>query len=240
MTSWPPPLSCFVTGTDTGVGKTLISAALLHWLARQGWRSAGFKPVAAGTELIEGRYTNEDVQTLRVASSVPLSDAEVGPCQFKAACAPHIAAALENRIIDRSAILQAAHGLARRSDALVIEGVGGFRVPLGEDWDTADLAQDLELPVILVVGLRLGCINHALLTADAVRARGLRLMGWVGNMIDPDMPWCDENITSLTRRLSHQYAAPRLGLVPWLPCANAAQASAYLDETALRSLFPVP
>ncbi|MES2877968.1 MAG: dethiobiotin synthase, partial [Pseudomonadota bacterium] len=189
MTTPAPLHGCFVTGTDTDVGKTRISAALLYWLAQQGRLSAGFKPVAAGTSLIDGQWVNEDVRALREASSLTVSDTEVGPFQFEAACAPHIAAALQHRAIDRAAILRAAQVLAARADLLVVEGAGGFCVPLGDDWDSADLACDMNLPVVLVVGLRLGCINHALLTAQAVRARGLKLAGWVGNSVSPAMPW---------------------------------------------------
>ncbi len=255
---------CFVTGTDTEVGKTRISAALLYWCAQQGWRSAGLKPVAAGTSLaptlgtgvsslppegaqtglgrpgaglIDGQPVNEDVRALREASSLALTDAEVGPLQFQAACAPHIAAALEGRSIERGVILQAAGQLAARADVLVVEGVGGFRVPLGPDWDSADLAVDLGLPVLLVVGLRLGCINHALLTAEAIRARGLRLAGWVGNRIVPDMPWADENVATLRDWLWRQHGTPCLGVVPWLAEPGPAAAAAHLDPAALRAVF---
>jgi dethiobiotin synthetase len=228
---------CFVTGTDTEVGKTRISAALLHWLAQTGWSSAGFKPVAAGTSQIDGHWVNEDVRALRQASSLALSDAEVGPCQLETACAPHIAAALQNQAIDRTAILRAAQALASRTDLLVVEGVGGFCVPLSPDWDTADLACDFQLPVLLVVGLRLGCINHALLTAEAVRARGLQLAGWVGNSVEPAMPWLDENAATLRQRLLQQHGAPCLGLVPWLAQPTPAKVAAHLDAAALTSVF---
>lgn len=233
-----PLQGCFVTGTDTEVGKTRISAALLYWLAQSGWRSAGFKPVAAGTTLINGQWVNEDVHALREASSQVLTDAEVGPLQFEAACAPHIAATRQGQTIDRAVILRAAHALAARVDMLVIEGVGGFCVPLGPDWDSADLACDMNLPVLLVVGLRLGCINHALLTAEAVRVRGLNLAGWVGNSVALDMPWVDENVATLRHRLRQQYGAPCLGLVPWLTEPSPANVAAHLDATALRTVFP--
>ncbi|MEO9228426.1 MAG: dethiobiotin synthase [Devosia sp.] len=236
-----PLYGCFVTGTDTEIGKTRISAALLHWLAQSGRRCAGLKPVSAGTDVIDGQWVNEDVRALRDAGSVALTDVEVGPLQFEAACAPHIAAALEGRFIDRAAILNAARALAARADVLVVEGIGGFCVPLGADWDTADLARDLGLPVVLVVGLRLGCINHTLLTAQAIRARGLRLAGWVGNSVVRDMPWADENVATLRDWLGRQHGAPCLGVVPWLADPSPAAVAAHLDATALRALFaPVP
>jgi dethiobiotin synthetase len=237
MSQTLPLRGCFVTGTDTEVGKTRISAALLHWGAQQGWRSAGFKPVAAGTSLIDGQWFNDDVRALREASSIELSDAEVGPFQFEAACAPHIAAVQEGQAIDRAAILRAAQALANRAELLVVEGVGGFCVPLGDDWDSADLACDLALPVILVVGLRLGCINHALLTAQAVRARGLRLAGWICNAVDAHMPWAHENIACLRERLWQQHQAPCLGLVPWLDQPTPAAIAAHLDTAALHTIF---
>jgi dethiobiotin synthetase len=235
----PTPRGCFVSGTDTGVGKTLVSAALLHWCARQGWRSAGLKPVAAGLELVDGVLCNDDVRALRQASSLDLTDAEVGPNQFALACAPHIAAQREGRAIDRGAILRCASGLAQRADVLVVEGLGGFRVPLGADWDTADMACDLDLPVVLVVGLRLGCINHALLSAEAVHARGLRLAGWVGNMMDSSMPWLDENMAWLREHMKRQHQADCLGLVPHLAEPSAPVVAGFLNEVALDSILGV-
>ena len=231
---------CFVTGTDTEVGKTRISAGLLHWFAQSGLRCAGLKPVAAGMNLIDGVAVNDDVRALRAASSVVMNDAEVGPCQLGAPCAPHIAAALEGRQIDREALRRAAQALAGRVDMLVVEGVGGFCVPLGPGWDSADLAMDLALPVVLVVGLRMGCINHALLSADAVRVRGLALAGWIGNGIDPDMPWRRENVATLTYELDRRHQALCLGVVPCLPVASAAAVAAHLDSAALRRVFAVP
>lgn len=237
MTPTTPLHGCFVTGTDTDVGKTRISAALLHWCAQQGWRSAGFKPVAAGTRVIDGQCVNEDVRALRAASSLAMTDAEAGPFQFDAACAPHIAAALQGQIIDRAALLRAAHALAARAEVLVVEGAGGFCVPLGDGWDSADLAGDLQLPVLLIVGLRLGCLNHALLTAQAIRTRGLHLAGWIGNSVSPAMHWIDENVAALRQRLHQQHGAPCLGLVPWLAEPSPAAVAAHLDDAALRTLF---
>jgi dethiobiotin synthetase len=235
MNAPQPMLACFVTGTDTEIGKTRISAGLLHGFARQGLRSAGLKPVAAGMDRIDGHLVNEDVRALRDAGSLPLTDAEVGPLQFEAACAPHIAAALEGRRIDRGTILDAASALAARADALVVEGVGGFCVPLGADWDTADLAAELGLPVVLVVGLRLGCISHALLTAEAIRARGLHLAGWVGNRVLREMAWAEDNIAALRHEFTRRHGAPCLGIVPWLADPSPAAVAAHLDIVSLQS-----
>lgn len=246
MTSLNPaslnPVTCclrgfFVTGTDTDAGKTCVSAGLLHWCAAQGWRSAGFKPVAAGSQIIDGERVNGDVRALRQASSVLLTDAEVGPFQFEAACAPHIAAALENRVIDGSALVAHVQALAQRADVLVVEGVGGFCVPLNQEWDTADLAQALALPVILVVGLRLGCINHALLTAEAIQNRGLRLAGWVANTVDPAMTQAQATLVTLAHEFTRRYQAPCLGKIPWLAAPEPAQIAAHFDNAALRALF---
>ena len=220
------------------MGKTRVSAALVHWFARAGWRCAGFKPVSAGTELVDGVAVNEDVRALREASSVEVSDAEVGPFQFSAACAPHIAAALEARSIDRARLLEAAQTLARRTDRLVVEGVGGFCVPLGADWDSADLACDLGLPMVLVIGLRLGCLNHALLTAEAVRARGLQLAGWVGNGIESNFAHRDDNLATLRHELGRRHQTFCLGLIPWMASTDPAAVSGHLDDSALRRAFP--
>jgi dethiobiotin synthetase len=228
---------CFVTGTDTEIGKTRVSAALLHWLGERGLRCAGYKPVAAGTETIDGEIVNEDVRALRNASSVALTDAEVGPCQFAAACAPHIAAALEGRAIERDVLRQGAATLAARAEYLVVEGAGGFCVPFAPDFDSADFAAALELPVVLVVGLRLGCINHALLSAEAIRARGLRLAGWLGNTVDMGMPHREANLATLRDELGRRHQAPCLGVVPRLTSPDPAAVATCLDDLALRALF---
>lgn len=212
----------FVTGTDTEVGKTFATCALLHAARTQGLQALGMKPVAAG---IDGNGRNEDVERLIAASSIAAPRELVNPYCFDAAVAPHIAAAIEGRSIDPHRIAAAARDLAAGADLLLIEGVGGFRVPLGDDVDTADLAVRLGLPVILVVGLRLGCLNHALLTSEAIRSRGLKLAGWIANSIDPDMPWPEENITALKERI----AAPLLGFLPWQESADPAAAAVHLS-----------
>ena len=220
---------CFVTGTDTGVGKTRVAAAILHRLANSGVLAAGFKPVAAGCRRVGAALINDDVRELSAASGVALTHDEVGPYCFEAACAPHIAAELEGRTIDFDTLVVAAHALARRTDALVVEGAGGFCVPLGDTHTLADLAAELALPVVLVVGLRLGCLNHALLTAEAIRARGLRLAGWVANCVDPGMSRIDANVAALRQRLSDRWQVPFLGMIPWLAEPDPATVAAHLD-----------
>lgn len=197
----------FVAGTDTEVGKTFVACALLHALRKRGYSAIGMKPVAAGTDE-HGR--NDDVEALLAAASVKAPREHVNPYLFAPAIAPHIAAAEEKRVIDIERIAQSFAALRPLADALVVEGVGGFCVPLGATIDAADLAQRLALPVILVVGMRLGCINHALLTEQAIAARGLRLAGWIANRIDPQMARFDENLESLKERL----AAPLLAVIP--------------------------
>ncbi len=235
------PAGCFVTGTDTGVGKTRISAALLRRLALQGQRCAGYKPVAAGVSMIDGVPVNEDVQLLRQAGSADVTDAEVGLFQFAMPCAPHIAAALEGRTIDRAAILAGGQALLARNDFVVVEGVGGFRVPLGADWDSSHIACGLGLPVVLVIGLRLGCLNHALLTVEAIQARQLPVAGWVANTVEADMAYRDENLATLQHELRERRQLRCLGVVPWLDDPQPDAVAAHLNDAAWRAAFgPAP
>ncbi|MDP2809075.1 MAG: dethiobiotin synthase [Rhodocyclaceae bacterium] len=199
----------FVTGTDTGVGKTFVTCALLHAARAAGLAAVGMKPVAAG---VDSQGRNEDVERLIAAGSFAAPRELVNPHCFAAPVAPHIAAAREGRAIDLTAIRDAFERLSAQADLVLVEGVGGFLVPLDGKHDTGDLAVRLNLPVILVVGLRLGCLNHALLTAEAIRARGLALSGWVANGIDPAMACREENIAALEERLD----APLLGTLPTL------------------------
>lgn len=220
-----PAFSCFVTGTDTEIGKTLISGALLHAMGAAGVRAAGMKPVAAGAEEREGVLRNEDVDFLYEAAPLKLPRELTTPYLFRTPAAPHIAAALECQPIEPRRIVAAYEQVRAQAEAVVVEGVGGWRVPLTNSYDTSDLARQLGLPVILVVGLRLGCINHALLTAEAIAARGLRLAGWVANTVDPAMGHADGNVEAIAARLN----APLLGRVPRLDQPSAAAAAAYLD-----------
>ncbi|MBR8394867.1 dethiobiotin synthase [Burkholderia cenocepacia] len=230
------PLSVFVTGTDTEIGKTLVSTALLRGFAREGLRAAAMKPIAAGAFEVDGVWHNEDADQLDAASSV-LPPALRTPYLLKAPAAPHIVAALENVTLDIGHIVDCHAQALRLADAVVVEGVGGFRVPLTDTQDTADLARALNLPVVLVVGMRLGCISHALLTAEAIAARGLHLAGWVANRVDPDMRFADENIAAIRSRLDRQYDAPLLGIVPHLqPISADAAADAINTPKLLQTL----
>ena len=207
-------MSYFITGTDTGVGKTLISCALLQTFAAQGKRVAGFKPVSAGCD--ESGH-NGDAKALRVASGMPLTYGQVNPYCFPHAIAPHLAARHSGVRIELSRILTAYRELAGQADVVIVEGVGGFLVPLSDQQNSADLAQELDLPLIVVVGMRLGCLNHALLTLRAIADYRLECAGWVANVLDADMDALHENIEALRDRI----AAPLLGVVPHLAAPDA-------------------
>jgi len=225
----PTPFSCFVTGTDTEIGKTLVASALVYQQARQGFRVAAMKPVAAGALWHEGRWCNDDVDALAQVASVNLPVSETSPYIFQTPAAPHLAAAAQQIQIDPTLILRCFDNVRAQAQAVVVEGVGGFCVPLSDHYDTADLARDLGLPVVLVVGMRLGCISQALLTAEAIRTRGLELRGWVANLVDPQMLYLEENIQAIAQRIH----APMWGSLPRLVQPDAAAAAAHL--TALPS-----
>ena len=214
----------FITGTDTGVGKTLVASALIHGFAQQGFKSVGMKPVAAGCRQQHNVPISQDVELLMAASNVALPMVQLNPYAFAPAIAPHIAALQAGVEIKLQVIQQAYQNLRTLADMVIVEGVGGFRVPLSDGLDTADLAESLALPVILVVGMRLGCLNHTLLTAEAIRARGLKLAGWVANQVDPGMAAFDKNLLALKQHL----AAPCLGVLPWMETANFRDATKHL------------
>lgn len=207
------PRGFFVTGTDTGVGKTRVACALLRALAKTGVRAVGMKPVAAGAVRDAEGLLNEDVAALMAAAAVAAPRALVNPYCFEPAIAPHIAAERAGVVISTEKISAAFDALASSADMVVVEGAGGFCIPLGHEFDSARLAARLGLPVIMVVGLRLGCLNHALLTAQAINARGLVLAGWIANAIDPGMEAVEENVASLASRLG----APLLARWPYAP-----------------------
>jgi dethiobiotin synthetase len=197
----------FIAGTDTGIGKTHTACALLHAFRAQGLSAIGMKPVAAG---VEADGENEDVRLLREASSIDVPKTLVNPYCLAEPIAPHVAAADEGVSIAAGPIIAALDELRRQADVVLVEGVGGLLVPLAEDFDAADLAVALGLPVILVVGMRLGCLNHALLTQEAIEARGLKLAGWIANRVDAQMRRFPENLATLENQLH----APLLGVIP--------------------------
>ncbi|MGB1158233.1 MAG: dethiobiotin synthase [Porticoccaceae bacterium] len=203
----------FVTGTDTDVGKTLAATGLIEVANRQGRRTAAIKPVAAGCEDRGDGLQNSDALQLQAAASHPLSYQQVNPIALQAAIAPHIAAEQEGRSLSAQRLSGFCRGLTLLPvDILVIEGAGGWYVPLNHRETLADVAKQLNPEIILVVGLRLGCINHALLSIKAIRADGLKIAGWIGSTIDPDMPQLDKNIATLERLI----AEPCLGVIPRL------------------------
>jgi dethiobiotin synthetase len=203
-------LDCFVTGTDTGVGKTWVSAGLMRSLAAAGLHVAGMKPVASGCRRTRTGLRNADAEQLQALASITPPYELVNPVRLAEAVAPHIAAARAGVRIDPEAIWAAYQELRRQANAVVVEGIGGWRVPLAETGTTADLVRLLDLPVLLVVGLRLGCINHALLSVESITADRIPLAGWVANHVDPRFTDSSEVINYLSEHI----AAPLIGTVP--------------------------
>jgi len=191
----------FIAGTDTGVGKTLVATSLLHLARARGMSTLGLKPVAAGCELIDGQWMNDDARLFMEASSIAVDYQTVNPLALREAMAPHIAAEREQCDVRCAELVEQCKPLLDMADFTVIEGAGGWQVPLNQSETMADLAAGLNCPVVLVVGMRLGCINHALLTAAAIRRDGLQLAGWIANHIDADMAVADENVVALEQRL---------------------------------------
>jgi len=216
----------FVTGTDTEVGKTTIAAGLLHAARRAGLSTAAAKPVASGCVATAEGLRNDDALALLEQCSLALAYDEVNPFAFAPAIAPHLAAREAGVELSVARLLPAVQKVLRRgADFSLVEGAGGWRVPLAGRENLADLAVALQLPVILVVGVRLGCINHAVLSAEAIERDGLHLAGWVANIVDPQTSRLEQNLATLAERL----AAPCLGRVPHLREASAAAVAAHLD-----------
>ena len=223
----------FIAGTDTDIGKTLVAAGLLVAAKKQGLTTAALKPVAAGCEKTEFGLRNADALLLQSVITEPLTYEQVNPIALTAAIAPHIAAQQEKRLLSADRLAGFCRGSLNQADFTLVEGAGGWRVPLNPQETLADMVKILRLPVILVVGMRLGCINHALLTVEAIRNDGLPLAGWVANVIDADMPVLQENIHSLAARIP----APCLGVVPWLEVAAPEAVASALDADLLAQLF---
>lgn len=221
----------FLTGTDTDVGKTTAAIALLSAAADQGCSTLGLKPIAAGCEQTPDGLRNSDALALMAASTVPkLIYDEVNPVALPEACSPHIAARLANRRITVAQLAGYVRGsLSRRAGLTLVEGAGGWRVPINDRELLSGLAKTLNLPVILVVGLRLGCLNAAILSAEAILRDGLTLAGWVGNHLDESWQHADDNIATLHTLMP----APCLGILPWAPLQTGADRSRYLNLQAL-------
>jgi dethiobiotin synthetase len=206
----------FVTGTDTEVGKTLISGALILKLREQGINAIGFKPVVAGTyQDATGKTLNEDVETLRIASNLGSNELNLCPYVLDQPAAPHLVAARQSLKLEMSVMAEAFQNIQNQADCVVVEGAGGLLIPLNDQKDLSDFAKEIHLPIIVVVGMKLGCINHALLTYEAIKARNLNIAGWIANTLYTEMPLLQENLQTLKTRMT----IPFFGLIPVLPKA---------------------
>lgn len=220
----------FVTGTDTEVGKTLVSGALILKLRELGRNAIGFKPVVAGTyQGQNGEYINEDIETLRVASNLPQTQS-ICPFVLDTPAAPHIVAKANGIELNVNKLLESFTGIQNENDFVVVEGAGGFIVPLNDHESLADFAQKIDLPIIVVVGMKLGCLNHALLTIEAIKTRKMKIAGWVANALAQEMSLLNENIQSLQDRID----APFLGMIPTLPLALQKQNNSPYSLAALQ------
>ena len=204
----------FVTGTDTEVGKTLVSGALIVKLREQQINAIGFKPVVAGTYTdTSGISLNEDLETLRIASNLSHSKLSLCPYVLDKPAAPHLVAAQQGLKLEMSMMTAAFQNIQKHADCIVVEGAGGLLVPLNQDEDLGGFAKKIDLPIIFVVGMKLGCLNHALLTYEAIKARNLKIAGWIANALEEEMPLLQGNLQTLRARID----APFLGLIPSLP-----------------------
>ena len=201
-------MNCFISGTDTGIGKTTVTCGLLTALRARGTRAAGMKPVATGIDL---HGCNEDVVALHASSMAGLARSTVNPYLFKAPVAPNIAADLENRVVTWPPLTAAFNALTAAAEVVLVEGVGGWRVPFGRELMQAALPRRWSLPVIVVAGIRLGAINHTLLTVDAIKHDRCLLFGWIANVIDPEYPYVEETIATLATHID----VPLLARIPW-------------------------
>ena len=220
----------FVTGTDTEVGKTLVSGALILKLRELGRNAIGFKPVVAGTyQGQNGEYINEDIETLQVASNLPQTQS-ICPFVLDTPAAPHIVAKAHGIELNVNKLLESFTSIQNENDFVVVEGAGGLIVPLNDHESLADFAQKIDLPIIVVVGMKLGCLNHALLTIEAIKTRKMKIAGWVANALTQEMSLLNENIQSLQDRID----APFLGMIPTLPLALQKQSNSPYSLAALQ------
>ncbi|MEE9397927.1 MAG: dethiobiotin synthase [Methylococcales bacterium] len=222
----------FVTGTDTGVGKTWVTLGLMEYKKRQGYRVAGMKPVASGAKRYSNALRNDDAVKIQRQCSIELPYRTVNPYAFEPPVPPHIAASLAGIIISVEEIQKICQRIREQVDCVFVEGVGGWDVPLNKDFAVSDLAKLLNIPVILVVGLRLGCLNHASLTYKAIKSSGAVCAGWVANQVDSEYLYIDENIATL----KDFFCAPLLGFVPFMQEPDIAFIASCFETDARRSL----
>jgi dethiobiotin synthetase len=219
--------SFFITGTDTNIGKTAITCSLIAKCIEEGFRVGGMKPVAAGCHIENGYMISDDVKKIIEVSNVDLNIKEINPYSFELPIAPHIS--FKSNEIDIHLIKKYLRSFENKMDYLFIEGVGGYAVPLTETFTTADLVENLDIPVILVVGMKLGCINHALLTVESILNKKQKLCGWVANRIDGDMQAYEENFSFLKEKIK----APCLGEVPYFKDFDPYKASKFINLNKL-------
>lgn len=219
--------SFFVTGTDTNIGKTAVTCSLIVKYIEEGFRAGGMKPVAAGCHLENGYMISDDVKKIIEVSNVDLNINEINPYSFERPIAPHIS--FKSNEIDIYLIKKYLRSFENKIDYLFIEGVGGYAVPLTKTFSTADLVESLEIPVILVVGMKLGCINHTLLTVESILNKKQKLCGWVANRIDEHMEAYQENFSFLKEKIK----APCLGEVPYFKNFDPYKASKFIDINKL-------
>lgn len=221
----------FITGTDTEVGKTLVAGALIQKMRAQGIHALGFKPVVAGTyQDHDGKILNEDLETLRLASQLRPEELVLCPYVFEMPIAPHIASGKQGINLELKIMMDAYEQIRSQAEAVIVEGAGGFLVPINAAENLSGLAQKLDLPIIMVIGMRLGCINHALLTEEAISSRQLKIAGWVANTLSSEMSFLEENVKYLQSNLK----SPLLGVIPTLPEALQKQMNAPYSLEALQ------
>lgn len=220
----------FITGTDTEIGKTLVSSLLIEIFVDESFKVVGMKPIASGAKIIDGALKNDDALSLMQASNVDVDYQFINPYVFESAISPHIAAQEAGVEITCNVIKSNFEQLEKKSDVVIVEGVGGWHAPLSSHTTVADLAEELHLPVILVVGLRLGCLNHALLTAQAIRQSGLPIAGWVANHVTKDFSSAEENISTLKHFLND---FSFLGSIPYQTNLNNKYPKHHLNKETL-------
>ncbi|ELR67623.1 Dethiobiotin synthetase [Photobacterium marinum] len=219
----------FIAGTDTEVGKTVASRAILHAAGSANIKMAGYKPVASGSAPTPEGMRNSDALYIQDASVVELNYNEVNPYAFEAAVSPHLAAEQENRVIDFNVLTEGLEHLKAKSDVVLVEGAGGWRVPVSRNDFLSSWVKQEKLPVVLVVGVKLGCLSHAILTAEAIKNDGLEMVGWVANRINPGL----ENYAEIIRMLEENLPGKKLGEIPYMPGIKKRDLSKYIDLSPL-------